>query len=219
MATFSSVLGLKLNSQSDPFALADFVANWNILDASPGVFICTSTSRPNWGTSQAGRMIFMTDLKQLSYWTGSAWADLRSSAPIFGGGNYFGNAACNPGSSPVFNVLTFTTSRPSALAIWLTGTYNYPNNKTQDAFQSITFDGVKQMMGGYREQIRFAGNAGDSGSATGINATSMAIIPAISVGQHKIGVQVDVGTYQTAVTLVGVKTMAMIALYASGNTL
>lgn len=220
MATFSTVLGLKLNSQSDPFQLQDFISNWQILDAAPGIFICASASRPSWGAGQAGRLIYMTDIKQMSYWDGANWQDLRDSAPVFAGGAYFGNAACNPGSSPVFNILTFTTPRPCALAIWLSGTYNYPNNKTQDAFQSVTFDGVQQMMGSFREQIRFAGNSGDSAASAGVNALSMAIIPSIAIGQHKIGLRVDVpSSYKTAVTLVGAKTMAMISLYSSSNVL
>lgn len=217
MATYSTVLGLKLNQLSDPFELSDFVANWDIIDASPGAFICTSVSRPSWGASQAGRLIFMTDLKQLSYWTGTAWADLRDAAPTFAGGTYL-SVTCNPGSSGIFNILTFTTPRPCAMAIFASATYNYPNNKTQDVYQSITFDGTMQYMG-YREQIRMSPTGGDSGVAAGNNATSMLVIPSLAAGQHKIGMQVFVGTYNTPVTLVGVKTVALISLYANGNSL
>lgn len=217
MATYSTVLGLKLNQLSDPFELSDFVANWDILDASPGTFICTSVSRPSWGTSQAGRMIFMTDLKQLSYWTGTAWADLRDAVPTFAGGTYL-DVKCNPGSSGTFNILTFTTPRPCSMAIFASATYNYPNNKTQDVYQSVMFDGVQQYLG-YREQIRMSPTGGDSGVAAGTNAASVAQIPALSAGQHKIGMQVQVGTYNTPITLIGVKVVAMISLYQSGNSL
>lgn len=219
MATYSTVLGLKLNDQSDPFELSDFVANWQLLDASPGAFICTSTSRPNWGISQKGRLIFMTDLKQLSYWDGAAWQDLRDSAPVFASGSYI-NTSMNPGGSATFNVLTFTTPRPSALAIFVSGTYQCSNNQNQDAWQSVLFDGVKQTMGGYREQIRFAGNSQDSSNTAGTNATSMAVIPSVVGGQHKIGIQVDISSaYSTALKLIGVKVMAFIALYSVGNSL
>lgn len=217
MATYSTVLGLKLNQLSDPFELSDFVANWDILDASPGTFICTSVSRPSWGTAQAGRMIFMTDLKQLSYWTGTAWADLRDSVPSFAGGTYL-DVACNPGSSGTFNILTFTTPRPCSMAIFASATYNYPNNKSQDIYQSVMFDGVQQYLG-YREQLRLPAVAGDTGAAAGVNAASIAMIPSLAAGQHKIGMQVQVGTYNTPVTLIGVKTVAMISLYQSGNSL
>ena len=49
------VHGLKLNAPTDPFQLSDFVANWQILDASPGTFICTSASRPRSCRTISGR--------------------------------------------------------------------------------------------------------------------------------------------------------------------
>jgi hypothetical protein len=219
LATFSPVLGLKLNDPSDPFQLSDFIANWGILDASPGVYICTSTTRPSWGTAQAGRLIFMKDLKQTSYWTGSAWADLRDSVPAFAWGAVV-NSWVNPGASAYFSICTFTTPRPCALAIIISGTYEYPNNFTQDAYQSVTFDGVRQEMGGFREQTRFTGNSGDSGGYAGNNVISLMMMPSITAGQHNIGLQLDVSsTYRTSVFLSGVKGMAFISLYSSGNSL
>jgi hypothetical protein len=217
VATYSTVLGLKLNQLSDPFELSDFVANWDILDASPGIFICTSVSRPSWGTAQAGRLIFMTDLKQTSYWTGTAWADLRDSVPAFAGGTYL-DVKCNPGSSGTFTILTLTTPRPCSMAIFASATYNYPNNKSQDLYQSVTFDGVEQYLG-YREQLRMSPTGGDTGSAAGSNAASIAMIPSLSAGQHKIGMKVQVGSYNVPITLIGVKTVAMISLYSNGNSL
>jgi hypothetical protein len=217
VATYSTVLGLKLNQLSDPFELSDFVANWDILDASPGTFICTSVSRPSWGAAQAGRMIFMTDLKQTSYWSGTSWNDLRNSVPTFAGGTFL-NVTCNPGSAGTFNILTFTTPRPCSMAIFASATYQYPNNKTQDLYQSVMFDGVQQYLG-YREQVRMSPTGGDNGVAAGNNACSIAMIPALTAGQHKIGMQVSVGSYNTPITLVGVKVVAMISLYQSGNSL
>jgi len=219
LATFSTFLGLKLNDESDPFQLSDFVSNFGILDASPGTFICTSTSRPNWGTAQKGRMIFMTDLKQLSYWTGTAWADLRDSVPVFAGG-LFVNTAVNAGASPNFNILTFTTPRPCSLAVILSATYQYPNKQSQNAFQSIIFDGVEQLIGGYAEQIRFSGNSSDAAHTAGENATSIAVVPNCAAGQHKIGLRINVTTdYSTAIQVKGAKAIAMIANYSSGNVL
>lgn len=218
MATYSTVLGLKLNQLGDPFELSDFTANWGILDASPGTFICTSVSRPSWGTAQAGRMIFMTDLKQLSYWTGTAWADLRDSAPTFAGGTVV-NVSCNPGSTGIFNVLTFTTPRPSAMALFVSASYRWQNNKVQGLYQTVAFDGVTQPMG-YPESVRLPGTAGDDGSDAGTNATSVAVIPSVAAGQHKIGLQVNIwSSYNVPVKLTGVKAIGLISLYSTGNTL
>jgi len=219
LATYSSVLGLKLNQASDPFELSDFVANWGILDASPGTFICTSATRPNWGSGQEGRLIFMSDLKQLSYWSGSSWNDLRDSVPAFAWGIQF-NSWVNPGSTAVYEVCTFTTPRPCQMALFVSGTYEYPNNLTQDAYQSATFDGVAQNMGGFAEQTRFDGNAGDSGGYAGNNVLSLMMMPSVSAGRHVIGASVRVGSaYRTSVFVCGIKVMGLIANYNSGNTL
>jgi hypothetical protein len=219
VATFSNYLGLKLNQSSDPFLLSDFVANWEILDAAPGTYICTSTTRPSWSSGQAGRLIYMTDLKQLSYWSGSAWADLRDSVPTFAQGAIV-NSSMSPGSSPQFNVLSFTTPRPCSMAIFATGTYQCSNQRNQDAYQSIIFDGAKQNMGSYREQIRFSGNSSDSGNTAGLNVPSLTVVPTVTAGSHTVGLQVDMTSdYSNSVTLYGVKIVGMIALYSSGNSL
>lgn len=219
MATFSTILGLKLNSQSDPFQLADFIQNWGILDASPGIFICTSTSRPSWTSSQSGRLIFMTDQKCLSYWNGTSWNDLRDSAPVFAGGVLI-NSHVNPGTTASYNVLTLTTPRTSALAIILTGAYTCANNVAQAASQWVSFDGVQQQMGGFQETMRFPGTPGDSGQALGIEAVSLAVIPSVSPGQHKIGVQVSVsGAYRPSIGVTGAKVIGIMSAYSSANSL
>jgi hypothetical protein len=161
----------------------------------------------------------MSDLKQLSYWSGTTWNDLRDAAPVFAGGYYI-NAACNPGSTGVFNVLTLTTPRPSALSIWMGATFTYPANGWQIAAQAITFDGTASLMGSFQEEVRFAGDPYSTGGEGATNATSMTLIPDCTAGQHQIGVRVQVSnTYFTTVTLVGVKILAMLSTYASGNSL
>jgi hypothetical protein len=218
MATYSTFLSLKLNDGSDSFLLSDFISNWEILDGSPGVFVCTSLTRPSWGSAQAGRTIFMTDYKQVSYWNGSSWQDPRDSAPIFAGGSFL-NASMARNTSPVFTILTFTTPRPCAVTIILVATYQCSNQQTQDGYQSVVFDGSAVRLGGYREQVRFNGNSADSGGMAGVTATSIAIIPSAAAGSHTVGIECDIGTYSAPITLIGVKATAMISLYQSGNSL
>lgn len=219
MATFTTYLGLKVNASTDPFLLSDFTSNWNTIDANPGIFICSSTTRPSYSSGQAGRLIFMNDLKQLSYWNGSSWQDLRDSAPIFSSGSFI-NTSMSAGSSPTFTICSFTTPRPCSLAIWLTATYQCSNQRNQDAYQSILFDGVKQNLGSFREQIRFSGNNSDSGNTAGENAASLTVVPSVAAGTHTIGLQVDMTSdYSAPITLVGAKTIGMISLYSSGNSL
>lgn len=220
MATYSTVLGLKLNDESDPFQLSDFTANYQILDQSPGTYICTSTTRPSWGAAQNGRLIFMSDLKQLSYWNNSTgWSDLRDAAPVFAGG-YFLDAGLNPGSTSNFSLLTLTTPRPSALAIWATATYTTQSDAWQVVSQAITFDGVPSLMGSFQEQVRFAGDPYNDGGTVSSSGTSMTMIPSVSAGQHQIGIKTQLShTYFSTVTLQGVKIIALISTFASGNSL
>lgn len=218
MATFSTYLGLKLNASTDPFLLSDFVANWDLIDASPGINICTSSTRPSLNSGQAGMLIFMTDLKQLSYWNGTSWQDLRDSAPVFSGSSLL-NTSLAKNTSPTFTIVNLTTPRPSSLAVIMTGTYQCGNASTQDAFQSILVDGTPYIMG-HREQIRFNAILTDTNNTEGLTCTSIGIVPSITAGPHTVGIKVDVSNnYPSPITLYGVKIMAFIALYSGTNSL
>ena len=61
-------------SVNDPFSTADIAANWNTLDRSPGIYPCTSTSRPSFDQAQRGRHIYETDTDLMWAWTGTAWS-------------------------------------------------------------------------------------------------------------------------------------------------
>lgn len=75
MSTRTTKLNLVNNTGSDPFSLDDFSTNWNILDSEPGVYVCTSTTRPTWGPNQAGRTIVETDTFRLLVWNGGNWQE------------------------------------------------------------------------------------------------------------------------------------------------
>ncbi len=74
MPTSTPKIGLLSWTTSDVFRVADFVQNWNTLDARPGIFICTSTTRPTgWGAPQSGQHIWETDTKLAWVWNGAAF--------------------------------------------------------------------------------------------------------------------------------------------------
>jgi len=79
MPTPSRYLGLAVPSTVDDFNTADIAQNWEKLDKAPGTHICTSSTRPTWGASQAGRRIYETDTDLEWKWTGTAWT---RSAPV-----------------------------------------------------------------------------------------------------------------------------------------
>lgn len=215
MATTSTVLGLKINAPSDPFQLSDFTNNWGILDASPGIFICTSTSRPSWGSGQAGRLIFMTDIKQLSYFDGAAWNDLRDSAPVFFAGIAPGTAMA-AGQTYSFNVCSLTTPRPSAL--WMLLTFHAsvaPSPYNGGAIQGMslipTLDGTQ-----------YPGVANDHHTmiAWDTMSLSMAVVPSVAAGAHIIGasITIDDGD-KNPIYLDNIKAVGLISLYNSSNSL
>ena len=76
---------LRLNNpgSSDPFLVSDLTENWNVLDAHPGVHICTLATRPTWGAAQDGQLIYETDRSLYWYWkwTSGSGAFLRF-APV-----------------------------------------------------------------------------------------------------------------------------------------
>jgi hypothetical protein len=221
IATYSTYLGLKLNSATDPFLLSDFIGNWTILDGSPGVYVCTSTSRPAWTAAQGGRLIFMTDYKALSFWDGAAWNDCRDAAPVFASGVYL-NANIAKGTTGTYTVINLTTPRACSLAIAVTGTYQCVATSYQDVWQRVLVDGVGatgNQLGGYREQLRFTASPGTSGNA-GMCGTSFQVVTGITPGAHTIGLAADIGTItNTAITIIGIKAMAWIALTSPTNSL
>jgi hypothetical protein len=201
--------------------LADFVGNWTLLDGSPGIYICTSSTRPTWTSAQAGRLIFMTDYECLSFWNGTAWLDCRDAAPVFAAGTYV-NSAIAHNTSAVYTVVSLTLPRSCSLVIALTGTYQCPSGSYQDVWQRILLDGVgatSNQLGGFREQLRFAPTLGTSATA-GLCATSFQVVSGVAAGSHNIGLGVDVGgSSNQAITLVGAKALCWIGVTASNNSL
>lgn len=70
MTSISPRLGLVVPTTVDQFSTADIAANWGKIDAAPGTHICTSSTRPSWGASQAGRKILETNTGLEWRWDG-----------------------------------------------------------------------------------------------------------------------------------------------------
>ena len=77
MPTSSDKLGLSKPLTTDPFDTATIAANWQIVDDHPGVFICTSGTRPTWGANQDGMFIFETDSGLAYRWDNGSGSFLR----------------------------------------------------------------------------------------------------------------------------------------------
>lgn len=79
MTTPSPKLALALPTVADAFTTADLKANYEKIDAAPGSYICTSTTRPAWSAGQAGRKIIETDTGLEWWWDGTDWNRLSAS--------------------------------------------------------------------------------------------------------------------------------------------
>ncbi len=82
MPTPSPKLGLSVPTTADRFETSDLADNWNKLDTSPGIHICTSTTRPTWGAAQVGRTIQETNTNLQWMWTGTSWVRITGGSGI-----------------------------------------------------------------------------------------------------------------------------------------
>jgi hypothetical protein len=82
MPTPSQHLSLLKPSTSDTFVTQDIANNWGKLDAAPGSFICTSSTRPTWSTNQTGMKIFETDTGLEWWWNGTGWRRMGPSGML-----------------------------------------------------------------------------------------------------------------------------------------
>jgi hypothetical protein len=117
MATPSTKLGISIFSTADQFSTAAYNANWQALDNSPGILICTSTTRPVWGVNQTGMRIFETDTGLNWLWNGTAWVRM--------GGT--GNLGRTTRTTNVGTTSTWTPPGTGTLAAALTLSVHPPN--------------------------------------------------------------------------------------------
>lgn len=72
MSSTSPRLGLVRPVTADSFQTSDHFNNLTLLDGFPGVFICTSGTRPgSWGAAHTGMLIFETDTSLMWRWNGT----------------------------------------------------------------------------------------------------------------------------------------------------
>lgn len=78
MTSPSQKLRLALPTQTDPFSTSDIKKNWEAIDAAPGSYICTSSTRPTWTAAQAGRKIIETNTELEWMWNGTDFVRLAA---------------------------------------------------------------------------------------------------------------------------------------------
>lgn len=73
MPTTTPRLGIAAPTTADDFDTAEIAANWTAVDNHPGIFICTLGTRPTWGASHEGMLIYETDTDLYWRWNGAAF--------------------------------------------------------------------------------------------------------------------------------------------------
>ena len=217
MSTLTTRLGLKRPDDTDPFQTQDFVDNYNLLDAAPGVHVCTSATRPSWSAAQAGRTVFLTDWKCFQYWDGSAWQNERAAAGMFSGGAVF-DATMSKNAVSTYNLVNFTTPRSCSLAVMMNVTASCDSRFSQSVYGRIVFDGGDTLLGGYSDVMRFTGNADDTSSDAIMTMTMLGLVN-VSAGAHTLGGKITIGTYNSSIILRGMKTVAVLGVHASNQIL
>lgn len=215
MSTTSQHLGLKIPDGSDPFLRTDFVQNYTTLDSYPGTWICTSTTRPTWGTSQTGMLILETDTRRTMLWSGTAWKEMLTS-PAMWYGTLRPYASIGRGTTVTYTVGTFTTHRPGSLLVLGSVEAGMPNTSFLECNFRTMIDGVESNPDpGYGEYMgtNFPGTTNSSlWSAT--NATIG--VRNISSGSHSIGMRVITNSTGGTFTM-RVSSFRMVALFTNAT--
>jgi hypothetical protein len=220
-------LGIKKPQDSDTFLTSDFDANYDLIDSYPGVFVCTQSTRPSWGTPQAGQLIFCTDTRILYEWTGTAFRE-----PLVSPGSWTVNATLSTSVSPpsggvsttTYTVGTFNSSR--ACAALVVGALNFVPPQAE---YDTTVNFVLQING--NDLTTFGANFTKQGvyiSSTGISYTTPHTIVGfattgsngVNIGSNTMSIKVNIADNDvysggpTGITL----TSASISVLAVNNS-
>lgn len=213
MSTLSQHMGIKIPDGSDPFLRTDFVQNYNTLDKYPGNWICTSTTRPNWGAGQAGMCITETNTRRTMMWTGSTWREM-----LYGSAVWYGSTRpqvqVGPGTSVTYIVGTFTVNRPGSLFGMTTSEVALPTRGYTGATNRLMLDGMDANFDGPHQNGEYVGTDFPNNSTFGskywtANVASIGVRN-ISAGTHSIGLRFTtmINANSTA-RLVSIRAMAM----------
>lgn len=212
MSTTSQHMGLKIPDGSDPFLRTDHVQNLNKLDQYTGDWICTSTTRPSWGTGQQGMQIIETDTRRTLMWTGTTWREMLY-GPAVWWGTLRPNATVSHGTTVSYTIGTFTLNRPGTLLGIATTEYNMTTRGFMGATTRILIDGAVAAFDSSAAEYVATGWPDTSAFGTGTWSTTIPSLGArnVGAGTHSIGIQATGASTATSGTLklISNRTMAM----------
>lgn len=199
MSSFTTKYRLKRPDGTDPFLRSDFVDNWNLLDAAPGLHICTSGSRPTWSGAQNGRLIQETDTQRILEWNGTDFVEPLL-APVMYPLSVGPSAVLSPNAVGNYTIGTVTLKRDAVLLVVMALTVGSLNVSRQTSNNDLLIDGVVRNIGGYQGSYVWEGGAGGSGFVNYVPVTMYAS-QAVTAGSHTISWRSTVGNGSPTVSI------------------
>lgn len=213
MTTKSPKLGLIVPTTTDQFKTADIAANWNTIDGSPGIFPCTSSTRPTWGSSQVGRYIVETDTHRLLQWTGTAWQEPAVAVGEWGFDSE-PNATLAPNAKVVYTMGTINVQRPCTVLIIHTVRAQFRPYLSQWLVSAPQVDGKTVLLGSHGADLQWADLSSASSTAFDTRAAIVFAHATLAPGSHTI--QSIVTTGGAAGANVTCNTLQTVLLVTSG---
>lgn len=174
MPTPSSRLGLLVPARADQFVTADLETNLDKLDDYPGIYVCTSTSRPAWGAAQVGMLISETDTGLTWRWMGTATGWVRTGPKGLMSRNTSGTNLSTTSTSFVNLLATSLVTWPAgARTAQITVTFNYGFNNTTGLLTIGVARGIVNNSGLIQAWQWAGDNDGSSGTGTKGAGTSL----------------------------------------------
>lgn len=214
MTTTSPKLGLTLPTTTDPFKTADIAANWSKIDGSPGVFPCTSSTRPTWGTAQVGRTIVETDTHRILQWTGTAWQEPAVAVGEWGF-SADPNSTLGPNAKATYTLGTINVQRPCTALIIHTIRAEFRPFMTQWLSSSPQIDGVTMLLGSHGAALQWADLSAATSTAYDSRYASCFAHATLAPGSHTVSCNVLTGP--TAGASIWLNTIQTVLLITSGN--
>ena len=195
---------------SDNYLTNDFITNWNLLDASPGIFIGTATvvnaKVSTWGSNQTGFEIYETDSGLEFRWNGSAL--IRTGpAGLLGTNQTTSTQTATSGTSPKILVSETITVPATPRTVKIIGFIPSVSNPTTNTTLAIVRDSTTLL-----QQIVVPVTtwraAGGTTNADYPQSKYLVVYDTPTAGSHTYAIKASVST--DTVTFVATNTSAIV---------
>lgn len=191
MSSQTTRMKLKRPDGTDPFLRQDFVDNLNTQDQYPGLYPCTSTTRPVWGAAQNGMCIVETDTRRILQWYGTSWGLVNQYGAAVGL-SVTPQVTLGKGTETSYTLGTVSLPRDARLYIIGGARVQQQANLRQGVSIDLTVDGTQANFGFPSRQVWPEGGSGAVGQ--NVDVLSLWGYRSVNAGNHTIGCKVYVDT-------------------------